>query len=593
MNRKRWILPLMLLFVLAATMFPGAGAATGAGPGIEPDRRFVPDTKEYLGRLEKLGFAGVVLVAVAGEPALAQGYGLADRERGIPWTPGTISCIGSITKQFTAAAILKLEEDGKLRVSDPITKYFSGVPPDKSSITLHELLTHTSGIEDLDGRDDYDPIGREEFVKLAMAQPLSASPGTHYSYSNAGFSLLGAIIEKLTGGPYEQYLRRTFFLPLGMYETGYILPAWGEARMAQGYQGGKLWGTVLGHPMDNDGPYWVLRANGGIHSSPYDMLRWAEALMEGRVLKPESMAKLWTPYVSEGGDSFYGYGWSVRTLPGDIKVIAHNGGNGIFFADFALVPKAGLVIFLQTNVVADMPAAQQLMQAIGFRYLTNRPYPEVPKVVEVPESGLAAFEGPYRLAGDGGAFRVKREGKALTLEPEGQAAFSILHSTQPLDAKRGNELNRLLDKAITACRAGDFKPLYDAYGGKAPLDLLRSRWQEFIAEGEKENGRFQGHEILGTARTADRDETVVRLIFEKGAVERTYVWSFEEKPRLQGVSRRGLKVRLQFLPESGTEFGSWDGGIRPSKPLRFEKDAAGRLHLRLGAGSLVAEAVKQ
>ncbi|MGA2531447.1 MAG: serine hydrolase domain-containing protein [Candidatus Aminicenantales bacterium] len=587
------ILPLILLFVLAATMFPGAGAATGAGPAAEPNRGFVPDTKEYLSRLEKLGFAGVVLVAVSGEPALAQGYGLADRERGIPWTPGTISCVGSITKQFTAASILKLEEAGKLRVSDPITKYFSGVPPDKSSITIHELLTHTSGIEDLDGRDDYDPIGREEFVRLAMAQPLSAPPGTHYSYSNAGFSLLGAIIEKLTGASYEQYLRGTFFLPLGMYETGYILPAWGEARLAQGYRGGALWGTVLGHPMDADGPYWVLRANGGIHSSPYDMLRWARALMEGRVLKPESMAKLWTPHVPEGGDSFYGYGWSVRTLPGDIKVIAHNAGNGIFFADFALVPKAGLVIFLQTNVVADMPAAQQLMEAIGFRYLANRPYPEVPKVVEVPESGLAAFEGSYRLAGDGGVFRVKREGKVLALEPEGQAAFSILHSTQPLDPRRRNELDRLLDKAITACRAGDYKPFYEAYGGKAPLDLLKNRWQELLAEAEKENGRFQRHEILGTARTAERDETVVRLIFEKGTVERTYVWSFEEKPRLQGVSRRGLKVRLQFLPESRTEFASWDGGIRPSKPLRFEKDADGRLRLRLGAGDLVAVAAKQ
>ena len=590
--KTRTLIPsLTLLFVLAASVFAAGGSAPGSG--AEPVRGFISDTKEYLARLEKLGFAGVVLVSVAGEPVLAQGFGLADRERGIPWAPGTISCIGSITKQFTAAAILKLEEEGNLRVTDPITKYFTGVPPDKNSITLHELMTHTSGIEDLDGRDDYDPIGREEFVRLAMAQPLSAPPGTHYSYSNAGFSLLGAIIEQLTGLSYEQYLRRTFFLPLGMYETGYILPAWGEARMAQGYRGGALWGTVLGHPMAADGPYWVLRANGGIHSSSYDMLRWARALMDGRVLTPESMAKLWAPHVSEGGDSFYAYGWSVRTLPGDVKVIAHNGGNGILFADFALVPKAGMVIFLQTNVVADMPAAQQLMEGIGFRYLGNRPYPEVPKVVDVPESGLAAYEGTYRLPAGGGIFRVKRDGKALMLEPEGQAAFAILHSTQPLDPKRRDELNRLMDKAITAARTADFKPLYEAYGGQAPLELLKNRWLEMVAEAEKENGRLQRHEILGTARTAERDETVVRLIYEKGSAERTYVWSFEEKPRAQGVSRRGLKPGLRFLPVSGTEFASWDGGIRPSKPLRFEKDAAGRLRLRLGAGGQLAEAVRE
>ncbi len=591
MKAKFRIQALVPLLVAAALAFTAARPSSASD--AEQDRQFVADTREYLGRLEKLGFSGVVLVAVAGDPVLAQGYGLADREHAIPWSPGTISCTGSITKQFTAAAILKLEEEGKLRVMDPITQYFSGVPPDKTRITLHQLLTHTSGIEDLDGRDDYDPIGREDFVRLALAQPLSAPPGTHYSYSNAGFSLLGIIIERLSGVSYEEFLRRRFFVPLGMYETGYKLPAWGEARLAMGYQGGTLWGTILGRPMDVDGPYWVLRANGGIHSSSYDMLRWARALMEGRVLKPESMAKLWTPFVPEGGDSFYGYGWSIRTLPGDVKVITHNGSNGIFFADFALIPKVNLVIFLQSNIVADMPAAQTLLESIGFRFLAARPYPRVPKVVDAPESGLAPLEGIYHMAGNDGVFRVKRDGKALALEADGPAAFTVLHSVQALDPGRREELGRRLDKAVTAARTGDFRPLFEAYGGKAPLDLLKSHWQEFIEQAEKENGRLRKHEILGTARTAERDETVVRLVFENGTVERTYVWSFEEKPLVQGVSVRGLKTRLPFLPESATEFASWDGGFRPSKPLRFERDAGGRLRLRLGAGDQSVEAVRK
>jgi len=589
MTKKSRILSAILLAALAVILSPAAGPGSAAA---EPNREFIADTRDYLSRLEKLGFAGVVLVSVAGEPVLAQGYGLADRERGIPWTPGTVSCIGSITKQFTAAAILKLEEEGRLRVSDSITKYFADVPADKSSITLHQLLTHSSGIEDLEGRDDYDPIGREEFIRLAMKQPLSSPPGTHYSYSNAGYSLLGAIIENLTGVSYEQYLRQTFFLPLGMYETGYILPAWGEARMAQGYRAGELWGTVLGHPMDADGPYWVLRANGGIHSSCYDMLRWARALMDGRALKSESMAKLWTPHVSEGGDSSYGYGWSITTVLGDTKVITHNGGNGIFFADFALVPKAGLVIFLQTNVVADLPGTQQLLQQIGFRVLASRPYPEIPRVIELPESELASFEGAYRLGGDQGALRVTREGKAPVLEPAGQAAFSLLHSTQPLDPKRQDELSRIMDKAMTACRAGDFKPLFEAYGGRATMELLKSRWRELVLQREAEFGRLLRHAVLGTARTAERDETVVRFIYEKGAAERTYVWSFDKKPQLRGVSMRGLKPRLRFLPVSEKGFASWDGGIRPSKPLRFDSDSTGRLRLHLGAAGLLAEAVR-
>ncbi len=590
MRILKWIPVAIFTAVLAAAHL--AGAAQTPGATDEASRKAAADTKEHLSRLQKLGFSGAVLVAVAGEPVLAQGYGLADRERAIPWTPGTVSCVGSITKQFTAAAILKLEEEGRLRVTDPITGYFADVPADKSAITLHQLLTHTSGIEDIEGRDDYDAIGREEFVRLAMTQPLGSPPGARFSYSNAGYSLLGAIIEKLTGGPYEQYLRRTFFLPLGMYETGYILPAWGEARMAQGYRGGELWGTVLGRPLDADGPYWVLRANGGIHSTSYDMLRWARALMDGRVLTPESLAKLWAPHVPEGGDSFYGYGWSVTTLPGDVKVITHNGGNGIFFADFALVPKAGLVIFLQTNVVADFPGAQELLQDVGSRFRAGRPLPELPQVVELAAPLLAAFEGSYRLEGGKDSFRVAREGKELVVEPEGPGAFSLLHSVQPLDPKRRAALDRIMDKAMTACRAGDFGPLRAAYGGKVTLDLLKSRWRELVLEREKEWGPLRGHEVLGTARTAERDETVVRLVFEKGTMERTYVWSFDEKPLVRGVSARGLKPRLRFLPVSETEFASWDGGIRPSKPLKFEKQPDGRIRLRLGTGGLLAEAMK-
>jgi len=563
------------------------------GPAVEEQsRKFVPETKEYLNRLEKLGFAGSVLIAIGGEPVLAQGYGLADRERGRRWDPSTISCLGSITKQFTGAAILKLEEKGWLHVTDPITKYFENVPADKSSITLHQLLTHSSGIVDLEGRDDWDPIGREEFIRLAMKQPLAFSPGKGYEYSNAGYSLLGAIIEKLTGVSYEKHIREAFFLPQGMYETGYILPAWGEGRMAQGYRGNELWGTTLGRPMDTDGPYWVLRANGGIHSNCYDMLRWAQALMDGRPLHPESMAKYWAPHVSEGGDSFYGYGWSIASAPGGLKVITHNGGNGIFFADLALVPQAKLVIFLQTNVVADMPGIQQLLNQIGQRIAADKAYPDVPKVVEVPGSVLAALDGVYQIGKDEGGFRIAREGNTLLVGPEGRKAFSLLHSVRPLDPKRGDELSRRIDKALTACRVGNFQPLYEAFGRKVSLDQLKNRWQESVSQLEGQFGRLRGHEVLGTARTIERDETVVRFIYEKGKSERTYVWSLDAKAVLKGTSRRGLKPQLRFFPVSEKEFASWDGGVRPSKPLLFDIDASGRLRLRLGSGDLLVEAIR-
>jgi CubicO group peptidase (beta-lactamase class C family) len=228
--RRPCPLPLVLALATALPALP----ALGASP---EDAAFAEETREYLGRLERLGFAGAVLVARNGEPLLAEGYGLADRERGIPWSPGTVSTVGSITKQFTGAAILALAEDGRLRVEDPITAHFEGVPEDKRAITLHQLLTHSSGVVDLEGYGDWDPIGREEFVERILAQPLAFEPGTDYQYSNAGYSLLGAIVEKLTGGSYESFVRERFFVPLGMFETGYVQAGWGEGRLAQGYRG--------------------------------------------------------------------------------------------------------------------------------------------------------------------------------------------------------------------------------------------------------------------------------------------------------------------------------------------------------------------
>jgi CubicO group peptidase (beta-lactamase class C family) len=354
MKRTAWRLAAVAAVLLAAT--PSQG---------QPDEAAVREIEEYLARLEKLGFAGSVAISQAGRPIFASGYGLADRERGIRWGPETVSTIGSITKQFTGAAILALAEAGALSVDDPISKYFAAVPEDKQEITLHHLLTHSSGIVNLDGLGDWDPIDRQEFVRT-------------YESSNAGFSLLGAIIEQLTGKSWEEYVRDRLFLPAGMYETGYVLPQWGDGQLAQGYRGSERWGTVLERPLAEDGPYWVLRANGGVHSNALEMLRWGQALLNGEPLSETSMETYWSPHFDEGGgDSFYGYGWVVLDLAGH-RVITHNGGNGILFADMAIVPEAELVMVIQTNVVADFRMAERLLEQIGARLVLGRELPSVP-----------------------------------------------------------------------------------------------------------------------------------------------------------------------------------------------------------------------
>ena len=542
----------------------------------------VTDTRTYIQRLEKLGFAGVVLVAKGGAPIFAEGFGLADREQGLRWTPATVSCIGSITKQFTGAAILKLEEDKKLSVADPIGLYFKDVPADKAQITLHHLLTHSSGLSDPEDIDDFDPVPLAEYLRKVLSRPLLFAPGAGYSYANANFSLLGAIIEKLSGMSYEAFVRERLFLPSGMYETGYLLPHWGDGRMAQGYRAGERWGTVLGRPMAVDGPHWALRANGGIHSTVYDMLRWARSLLEGRILSPESMKKYWAPHASEGGDTFYGYGWSIAKAPDGTKIVTHNGGNGIFFADLAIVPDAGLVVFLMTNVIADIRAANTLLEQLGLRFLAGRPYPSIPEIVDMDEAALTAFAGTYRLPGDAGGYHLTMGAKALFIEAEGQKAFSHLNSVREAEPGRLEKLNRLMDQIIAGNRAGNFTPLFKAYNGEMPLERLKARWAEVTKAIEEGGGRILRHEVLGTARTQDRDETVVRFSCEKGSVDRTYVWDLKEEGRLLGMSVRGLAVRLRLFPSSDRDFFTWDGGIRPPKLVHVDAAADGKLRFKVG-----------
>jgi CubicO group peptidase (beta-lactamase class C family) len=568
------------------TAFPAAASIKDDSA----DQTAVAETRTYLRRLEKLGFAGAVLVARGDDPLLAEGFGLADREHGVRWTPGTISDIGSITKQFTAAAILKLEEDKRLSVDDPITRYFDGVPADKSGITLHQLLSHSSGLSDPDV-GDFEAVPLADYLKQVFARPLLFAPGKGYSYANANFSLLGAIIEKLSGSSYEAFLRERLFLPAGMYETGYLLPAWGDGRLAQGYEAeGGRWGTFYERSFAADGPHWALRANGGIHMTAYDMLRWARALLSGRALGPESMKKLWTPYVSEGGGTFYAYGWSIAKAPDGAKIVTHNGGNGIYFADLAIVPDTGLVVFLMTNVIAENRSANALLQQLGMRFHAGVPYPVIPEVVNTDAAALAPLAGTYALPPGAGTFHVYLEGQALFIEAEGRQAFSLLNSVREVEPGRADKLSKAMEGIIAANMRGDFKPLFNAYGGNVPLERLKARWEDLLAANEKVRGEVQRFAVLGTARTAEGDESVVRFSCEKGTVDLTYVWDIEKEGRLRGRSARGLTVKIRLYSSGGHDFFTWDGGVRPPKTIQIETGSDGQTRLRIGAG---AEAVRK
>jgi len=299
---------------------------------------------------DSAGFSGSVLLALDGEIVIRKGYGLANDSLNLPVDPNTVFTIGSITKQFTGAAILKLEEMGKLTVDDPIRNYFTDVPIDKQDITIHQLLTHSAGFPGAIG-DDADPIGTADFLAEAMNTELLHGPGSAYEYSNVGYSLLGILVEQLSGQSYEGFLRKHFFEPAGMTQTGYVLPDWSSEILAQGYRRGQHWGTLHDRPWREDGPGWHLRANGGILSTPMDMYRWHQILLEEEVLRETSKNKYFAKHIEEGegAGTYYGYGWAIFPTPRGTDLVTHNGGNGIFFADMYRYLEEDVFLFFATN----------------------------------------------------------------------------------------------------------------------------------------------------------------------------------------------------------------------------------------------------
>lgn len=321
----------------------------------------------YLARIEANGFSGVVLVAKGDEVALAKGYGYADREARRPCTTDTVFDIGSITKQFTGAAILKLEELGKLKPEDKIGKHFDDVPKDKRAITLHLLLTHSSGLRDVFG-PDYVEMTRDGIIQTAMEGRLKFGVGKRYFYSNSGYSLLAAIVEKLSGGPYEAFLREQFFGRLGMTKTGYLLPRYTDDEVAVGYdENAQRWDRPTEKLWDKDGPYWNLRGNGGILSTVWDMYAWHEALLDDSALTAASRGKYFAPYADEGGGrSFYGYGWVNFKTNRGTTAYWHNGGNGIFFADCVRYVDEGVFIMAMTNASSTFQDETGVIRRIVF-----------------------------------------------------------------------------------------------------------------------------------------------------------------------------------------------------------------------------------
>lgn len=281
---------------------------------------------------------------------MIRSFGYANEEQLIPNSPQTVFDIGSITKQFTGAAILKLEMLGKLSVNDSIGKYLPTLSQEKGMITFHQLLTHSSGLP-TDIGSDAEVITKDVLLSRINQTPLLSQPGSGYHYSHTGYNLLGLLIEAIAGEDYESFLQTNLFKPAKMRFTGYRMPDWSATSITHGYRFCNDWGGPMDAGWLEDGPSWNRRASGGMLSTVIDLYAWHEALLGNEILDDPSKAKYYYPQkpviINENQSS--GYGWRIVKTTRQTKVIAHNGWNGRYYSDFMRYLDEKVTIILLSN----------------------------------------------------------------------------------------------------------------------------------------------------------------------------------------------------------------------------------------------------
>jgi CubicO group peptidase (beta-lactamase class C family) len=366
-------------------------------------------------------FSGTVLVARQGQILLHKGYGFKNRKDSTFNDTHTLYQIASVTKQFTSAVVLKLVEQKKLRLSDKLSRFFPDYPKG-DSITIEQLLTHTSGIWDY--TRDVELMQAQtrrsarpgEIIGLIKKQPLDFSPGSNWRYSNSGYFLLGAIIEKTTGKPYETVMRQMVFEPLGMKHSAFDFRHLVSTDKAVGYYADSTEAPTKEAPIvDSSVPY----AAGAIYATVEDLYRWHQALQQYKVVGKPLMQKAYTPYKNN-----YGYGWIIDSLYGR-RMVSHSGGIFGFRTNLARVPEDDVCVILLSNMETESrePITRNLL-AIVY----NKPYtlPVRLQAVPLPDSIRKRYTGTYKIEANGVLVEVALEGARLMARPHNGPPSELL-----------------------------------------------------------------------------------------------------------------------------------------------------------------------
>jgi CubicO group peptidase (beta-lactamase class C family) len=379
-----------------------------------------------IGREQRPGIA--VLVAKKGSIVYQKGFAYADIQSHKKITPLTKFRIGSITKQFTAAAILQLQEEGKLNVSDKLSKFFPEFPR-ADEVTIHHLLTHTSGIHSYTNTDSFmrrvtAPISEEKLFAEIKKYPYDFYPGDEYRYNNSGYFLLGYLIEKITGKKLGEVFKERFFVPLKMTNTGMYDSQHKPSNEATGYEkNGNAYQPATDWDMS-----WAAGA-GGLHSTVEDLNKWNNAFYHGKILKQESFKAAITPVMLNSGEKppgmDYGYGLGIGHYRG-FESIGHSGGLNGFISQLVWYPREEMTVVMLTNQSPPelMLDPNRIAEFFAWQHMDTV---ETYEPIDVSNVDLTIYEGRFQISKEL-LMDVTAEGQKLFVQVTGQQKYEMFPS---------------------------------------------------------------------------------------------------------------------------------------------------------------------
>ncbi len=534
----------------------------------------------YLTCLSEFGISGALYVAKDGEVLVEKGYGLADRASGARVSAASPFLLGSLSKQFTAAAILALETDGKLVIADSLGHFFPEAPPATRGLTLEQILSHSSGLPYFTQRSFFESRPRDSVMREMLELPLDFAPGSKYSYSNCGYTLLAGVIERASGQRFEDYLKDRIFERAGLARTRCLEPSLRDTADL---------GLIHSYSSDDDeGDVLQLRAMsksvgaGSVVSTVTDLGRWADALDGDRVLPAAERAKLFTPHVAMTATSSYGFGWMVAKGSRGTTLFFHGGDLGGWNAEMRIDRDAALVIAFLSNSRFDGKGSREAVLTPVTLLASGASVAALPIMREVAPGERRALAGRYRFP-DGGALTARDTAASLEVSADDAAGFARLAGDQarPSDSLQFDERARAIAEGLArhddaALRAALHPSLP---GGVPPAELDTT-----LADAERRWGAFVRVEVLGSTNTGrGAGLSFVRIVRERGSSMLRLGWVDGEVLAFDLDAGDALVTR--FLPATDGSWVSVDPFTAHVTRIDVARDARGRVQsLGLGAG---------